>query len=132
MNPELVFVSLLNVTGVTSLVGGRIALAQLPQGTAMPALVYQVVDAVPRPELTYTAGPQRATARMQVNPLATTIPQLKQIHAAIRTALDFKHNVTVSGKTIMSCRFRLLGPMDKDDEAGVWTQPADYELTWYE
>lgn len=132
MNPELIVAAFLASSGVQALVGSRVALAQLPQNTTFPAVVYQVVDALPVPEVAYTNGPQRARARVQINPLATSIGQLKQIHAAIRDAMDWQHNVTIGGARVMSCRFRLLGPMDRDNDAGIWTQPADYELTWYE
>lgn len=132
MNPELIVASLLNHTSITALVGTRRALGQLPQNTAMPALVYQVVNADPRPNLDYSDGPQLAQARIQFNPLALTIPEVKAIHSALRSVLDFKHNSTVAGKLVVSCRFSLLGPMDKDNEAGVWTQPADYLLAYYE
>lgn len=132
MNPELIVAALLNHASITALVGTRRALAQLPQNTAMPALVYQVINADPRPNLDYADGPQMAQARIQFNPLAVTIPEVKAIHSALRSVLDFKHNSTVAGKLVVSCRFSLLGPMDKDNEAGVWTQPADYLLTYYE
>lgn len=132
MNPELVIAAMLNVAGVTALVGTRRALAQLPQNTAMPALVYQVIDAQPEPNIAFQNGAQRATARIQINPLALTIPEVKAIHAAVRAAIDFKHQQTFAGKLVISCRFQILGPADRDDEAGVWTQPADYILRWYE
>lgn len=132
MNPELIIASLLGHSSITALVGTRRALGQLPQNTSMPAIVYQVIDASPRPNLDYTDGPQMARARIQINPLAASIPEVKAIHSALRSVLDFKHNSVAAGKTVVSCRFDLLGPMDKDNEAGVWTQPADYVLQWYE
>lgn len=132
MNPELIVAALLNHPSITALVGTRRALAQLPQNTAMPAIVYNVLNADPRPNLDYADGPQMAQARIQLNPLALTIPEVKAIHSALRAVLDFKHNSTVAGKLVVSCRFNLLGPMDKDNEAGIWTQPADYLLAYYE
>jgi hypothetical protein len=132
MNPELIVSALINHASIIALVGTRRALGQLPQNTAMPALVYQVINADPRPNLNYASGAQRAQARIQFNPLAITIPEVKAIHAALRSVLDFKHNSIVAGKLIVSCRFDLLGPMDKDNEAGIWTQPADYILAYYE
>jgi len=132
MNPELLINALLSHASIQALVGDRKALAQLPQGTAMPAIVYQVVDAQPRPSVNYASEPNMAVARIQINPLAQSIPQLKSIHSALRSVLDFKHNSVVAGKRVVSCRFSMLGPMDKDNEAGVWTQPADYIIMWYE
>lgn len=132
MNPELIVAALINHVSITGLVGARRALGQLPQNSAMPALVYQVLNADPRPNLNYASGPQLAYSRIQFNPLALTIPEVKSIHSALRSVLDFKHNSTVAGKLVVSCRFDLLGPMDKDNEAGIWTQPADYILAYYE
>lgn len=132
MNPELLINALLSHASIQALVGDRKALAQLPQDTAMPAIVYQVVDAQPRPNVNYASEPNMAVARIQINPLAQSIPQLKSIHSALRSVLDFKHNSVVAGKRVVSCRFSMLGPMDKDNEAGVWTQPADYIIMWYE
>lgn len=132
MNPEIIVGALLNAPAITALVGDRKALAQLPQGTAMPAIVYQVIDAQPRPNVNYAGEPNMAVARIQINPLAQSIPQLKSIHAALRSVLDFKHDTIVAGKRVVSCRFSMLGPMDRDNEAGVWTQPADYVVIWYE
>lgn len=132
MNPELLINALLSHASIQALVGDRKALAQLPQDTAMPAIVYQVIDAQPRPNVNYATEPNMAVARIQINPLAQSIPQLKSIHSALRSVLDFKHNSVVAGKRVVSCRFSMLGPMDKDNEAGVWTQPADYIIMWYE
>jgi hypothetical protein len=69
---------------------------------------------------------------VQINPLAATIAEVKSIHAALRAVMDFKHSQTVAGKLVMSCRLDLMGLLDKDNDAGVWTQPADYVLQWYE
>jgi hypothetical protein len=131
MNPELIVSALLNQTGITALVSTRRALGQLPQNSTYPAIVYQIVDANPQPGLNYSKD-NLARARIQINPLAATIPEVKQIQAAIRTAIDFKHHQTFAGKTVVSCRVLSVGPMDRDEEAGIWTQATDYELMWYE
>lgn len=132
MNAEIIIANLLNVTGVTNLVGNRRALGQLPQNTAMPALVFNIIDGVPEPNVAYQVGAQRAFARIQINPLALTIPELKSINAAVRTALDFKHQQTVAGKLIISCRFDTIREISRDLDSGVWTQPVDYILRYYE
>jgi len=132
MNAEIIIASLLNVTGVTALVGNRRALGQLPQNTAMPALVYNIIDGIPEPNVAYQLGAQRAFSRIQINPLALTIPELKSINAAVRTALDFKHQQTVAGKLIISCRFDTIREISRDLDSGVWTQPVDYILRYYE
>lgn len=132
MNPELVIAALLNVSGVTALVGTRKAASQLPQGTGYPALVYTVISATPDPMLDYSHDSQMVRARVQINALARNVAELKTINAAVRAALDFKHYVTAADKTVVSCRVSTAGPLDKDNESGVWTQPVDFILRYYE
>lgn len=131
MSAELIVASMLNVAGVTNLVGTKRALAQLPVNTKPPALVYQVVSQMPEPHLRITE-PQMARARIQINPLALTIAEVKSIHAAVRAAMDFKHQQTIASKVVISCRADMLGPVEKDDETGIWTQPQDFILLFYE
>lgn len=132
MNPELIVAAMLNVAGVTNLVGNRRAMGQLPQNTAFPALVYTIVDATPMPHLNYSVERQMARARIQINPIAKTIPEVKSILDAIRAAMDFKLQQVYATKTVISSRIELLGPIEKDDDLGVWTQSVDYMLMWYE
>ena len=132
MNAEIIVASLLNNAAITNIVGARRALGQLPQNTAMPALVYQIIDGVPEPNVAYQVGSQRALARIQINPLGLTIPDVKSIHAAVRSVLDFKHQQTVAGKLVISCRFDTMREISKDIDSGIWTQSADYILRYYE
>lgn len=131
MNPELIMAAMLNQSTITALVGNRRALGRLPQNAVYPGLVYQVVDAMPMPGLNYPTD-NMAQARIQINPLALTLPEVKNIHSVVRTAIDFKHHQVFAGKTVVSCRFENLGPVDRDDDGGIWTQSADYILRWYE
>ena len=132
MNPELIIASLLSDSTIAALVSTRRSLAQLPQNTAYPALVYNVIDGLPQPNVAYQNGLQRAFVRFQINPLAQNIADVKAIHAAVRNVLDFKHQQTVAGKLIVSCRFDSIQPMEKDLDANIWTQSADYVMTYYE
>jgi hypothetical protein len=132
MNTEIVFAALLNKAAITALVGNRRAVGQLPQNTEMPALVFSVIDGMAEPKLAYQNGPQVAYARVQINPLALTIAEVKSIHSAIRTEIDFTHQQTVAGKKIISCRFETIRELSRDIESGIWTQPADYILRYYE
>lgn len=131
MNAEIIVSTLLSDSTVAAQVGTRRALGQLPQNTAMPAIVYQIVDGIPAPYLNYSAS-NLAQARVQINVLAASIVQVKSIHAIVRAVMDFRHNTLVANKRVMSCRFALLGPMEKDNDAGIWIQPADYLLQYYE
>lgn len=132
MNAELIIASLLNAAAITNLVGNRRALGQLPQNSAYPALVYQLIDNIPRPNIAYQNGPQRTIARFQINPLAGSIAEVKSIHEAIRSVIDFKHHQTVAGKLVVSCRLDMMQSMEKDIDSNIWTQPADYILSYYE
>lgn len=133
MNAEIIVAQMLNTAAITNIVGSRKALSQLPENTAFPALVYQIIDNIPDPNLDY-AHPtgQLARARVQFNPLAATIAEVKNIHNALRSVFDFKHNTLVGTKLVMSCRLNFLGTIEKDNDAGIWTQPADYTLAYYE
>ncbi len=132
ISAELIIATMLNTPAIVALVGNRRALAQLPPNTPMPALVYNVIDSKPTPNLNYQLGEQRALARIQINPLATTIGEVKTIHEAVRAALDFKHQTIVIDQKFISCRLDLMGSVDKDTDAGVWTQPYDYLLNFVE
>ena len=132
ISAELLIATMLNTPSIVALVGTRRALVQLPPNTPMPALVYTVIDSKPTPTVAYQFGEQRALARIQINPLATTIGELKAIHEAVRTVLDFKHQTIIVGQKVISCRLDLMGPVDNDTDAGVWTQPYDYLLNFVE
>ena len=133
MTPELVVAGFLEGDStVVGLVGTRIAASQLPQNTTYPAIVYETVDIIPDPNLNYADGQDLLKARMAITVIAATIPVLKSVHAAIRTAMDHKYLVTVATKTVRSSRLALLGPLDRDNEAGLWVQTADYIIAYYD
>jgi len=132
MSAELIVASLLNNVAITNLVGTRRALGQLPQNSAYPALVYNLIDNIPRPNVAYQNGPQRTVARIQINPLAGSIAEVKSIHDAVRNVIDFTHHQTVAGKLVVSCRLDMIQSMEKDIDSNIWTQSADYILTYYE
>ena len=132
MSAELIVEAMLSASNIVAIVGSRRALSQLPQNTAMPAIVYSIIDVIPMPNVGYQNGPQRAQARVQINPLASGIAGVKAIHDAVRQAMDFKHQITVAGQTVISCRLESMGMAERDNEAGIWTQPYDYILQFIE
>ena len=132
MNPELIVAAMLSTQGISALVGTRRAMTQLPQNTAFPALVYTVIDDIPLPNLRFNVVPQRAQARVQINPLAKTIAEVKAIHEPVRLAMDFKLQQTFAGKTVISSRLDIFGTPEKDLDTGIWTQSADYLMSYYE
>lgn len=132
MNPEIIVAAMLNNAGVIALVGDRRAMGQLPQNSAFPAIVFTIVDATAMPRLDFLAQRQMARARIQINPIAQSIGEVKAILEAIRSAMDFKLQQVFAGKTVISSRVELLGPIDKDNDIGVFTQSVDYILMYYE
>lgn len=132
MNPESIIDAWLQDASITSIVG-RAAVGQLPQNKSFPGLVYSVITAFPEPTIdAQNKSPQLAQARIQFNPLAKDIATVKAIMAALRSLLDFKHQVTIDGKLVMSMRLIDCGPAERDADSGIWTQPIDYRLRWYE
>jgi len=132
MNQLEIVRALLNVPAVTTVVPhARIAFTKLPTGTPVPAIVLATISATPEPALNFNAQP-RARARVQINPIANDPAGVRAVLAAVRSALDFKHQVTAAGKTVVSCRMGSEGIEDQDPETGRWTQGVDYILIWVE
>ena len=77
---------LLATSAVTDLVGQRIASDQLPQGVALPAITYFVVDTEANETLANIADVSRA--RIQVDSYATTRGQANSVSDAVRLALQ--------------------------------------------
>ena len=128
MSAESLIAAWLTDSSIAALVGTRIALHELPQGTTYPNLVYHVLSTVPDPVLGYQVGNQRAWSRVQVNPQAATLAEVEAIHAAIKALLDFKHYVTVGGLLVVSSRRDNEGPVNKDAMTLAWTKPVDYKI----
>jgi len=127
---ELVVSELLNADAVTALVGDKRALARLPHETKLPAIVYNVVSDVPNVMVDYSK-PTLHKARVQLNPVALTIAEVKQIQDAIHEVMNFKQNVFVGEAFLVWCRLDLISEMDKSDETNVWTQSVDYLIDYY-
>ena len=132
MSAEAIVAAFMADASITALVSTRKALAQLPQNTTYPAIVYTIISVVPQPIVAYQQSGQRALARVQINPMGATIASVLAMHAAIRAVMDFKHTVSMGGHTVVSSRLDLIGPIDKDNEGGIWTQPADYQILFVE
>lgn len=56
MNAELIIATLLSDASIVALVSTRRALAQLPQNSAYPAVVYNLIDGMPQPNVAYQHG----------------------------------------------------------------------------
>lgn len=131
MSAEAIVAAWLTDSTIGALVGARVALHELPQGTTYPNLVYTALSTVPDPLIDYR-GSQRAWSRVQINPQALTLGEVLAIHDAIRTLMDFKHAVTIGGKLVVSSRVDTIGNVNKDVMTLAWTQPVDYKLYFVE
>jgi hypothetical protein len=131
MKPEAVTSTLLNVGAITAIVGNRIALAQLPENSAYPALVYNVISDVPMPPINAQAGGTLVQCRMQITALARTLSDVKSILEAVRQAMNYRSG-TIASTTVVSIVRVMATPYGKDDEASVFYQSADYMITYYE
>ena len=130
MSIEAIIAGYLADTGVAALVGTKVALTRLPQNTQPPAIVYRIVSQVPR--LATDLRAPRAQARVQIDAIAIDAPDVTSIHAAVRAAMDLRFGETVAGKHVVSSQRVFAGMLDRDDAAGVWIQPVDYLIHWYE
>ncbi len=131
MSAELITAALLNVAGVTSIVGNRRALALLPQNCAMPALVYSVVSTTPVVTMNAMTGPQLLESRIQITALAITPTGVEQILTAVMTAVNLKSG-SYAGKNVAWILRDIKAPITRDNEAGVWYGSQDFVAHWYE
>ena len=131
MSAELITAALLNVTGVSNLVGTRRTLGVLPQNCAMPALVYSVVDTMPVVTMNAIAGPQLLQSRIQVTALATTPAGVEQILTAVMAAMNLKSGTYATRSVAWTIR-DIKSPITRDNEAGVWYGSQDFVAHWYE
>lgn len=115
---------------ISALVGARVALAQLPQGTALPALVYQIISANAQPYLADWKEPGLVTFRLQVNPLAKTAGEVNALHDAVLAVCRQLHGQSVAGQHLTHVERAGLGSYDKDNDSGTWTRSADYLITY--
>ena len=131
MSIELIASALLNVTGVTAIVGDRRSLSQLPQGTAMPAVVYEGRSTTPQMTMNAASGPQLLISRVQITALASNPGDVAALHAAVMTAMNLKSG-TYAGKQVAAVVRDLKTQVSKDNEAGVWYGSQDFMVHWYE
>ena len=131
MSIEAVFSSLLNVSGITTLVGANRAMVKLPQGATYPALVWTPISAVPEPPINAPAQSQLVRARVQVTALARTLAEVRQVQDAVRAAVEYQHG-SIAGTDVVSITRELIGPYDSDETARMWSQPVDFLVLYYD
>lgn len=131
MNAELIILELLKKPEVAALTN-KVAVSQLPQNSTYPAMVLNIINNIPAPNLAGKKQIQTTKARAQINIVANNIQETKDISAAVRDVLDFVQDEIVAGKKVVSIRYAGCGPTDKDNEAGLWVCSHDYLLHYYE
>jgi hypothetical protein len=131
MSIELITSALLNVSGVTAIVGDRRALSQLPQGTSMPAVVYEGISTTPQLTMNAASGPQLLISRVQITALALNPGDVAAILTAVMAALNLKSG-TYAGKQVASVIRDMKTSITKDNDAGVWYGSQDFMVHWYE
>ena len=83
--------------GISATIGTRMYSDFLPQGSALPAITYQVVDTLPNETLSGIADVSRA--RLQIDSYATTRASANLLADAVRLVLE-KYRGVVSGQFI--------------------------------
>jgi hypothetical protein len=132
MSMERIIEAWMTDPSITALVGNRVALHELPQSAGYPNLAYTILSDVPDPVIAYQTGPQKMWSRVQFNPYALTFAEVEAVHVALTNLMDFKHQITVGGKLIISSRRDNKGPASKDAMTLAWTKPDDYRIYWVE
>ncbi|MDO8694841.1 MAG: DUF3168 domain-containing protein [Sheuella sp.] len=131
MSAELITSALLNVSDVTSIVGTRRSVSQLPQGTSMPALVYESISTMPVMTVNASNGAQLLMSRVQVTALALNAAGVDSVLSAVMSAMNLKSG-TYAGKCVVSAVRDIRTGLAKDNDAGVWFGTQDFMIHWYE
>ena len=114
------------VSAVTSLVGTRIYANTLPDSTAHPAIIYQVISDVPFDSI-LGEDPGKNLARIQFTIIADSTASRIAVNDAIKTAL--KRFKGASGDvTILDSRLDNVVDLPYDIETGETARVADYMI----
>jgi hypothetical protein len=130
MSAALLAGALLSAPNIVTLVGPRRALDQLPQGSAMPAVVYDI-DSSPVVPINAAAGPQLMRSRMSVVALGASVADVEAVRSAVREAINLTNGV-VAGHRVVSVVRDVETSISRDNDAGVWMGSTDYVLHFYE
>lgn len=131
MRAEAVIAALLNVVAITSIVGTRLARLRLPQGSAYPAVVYELVSSTPQLPITAVAGANVSRSRVQVTCIARTFAELDTLCEAVRVACSFKSG-SLGGSQVVSVLPDGIQPLDRDDDVKVFIQSQDFIVIHFE
>lgn len=125
--------ALLNAaSGVTALTGTRIyGGGQLPQGTALPAVVVEHVNANELTTIDANAAFGLMKARMQCTVLAKSYPEQKALLEQVRIACNYQRGL-INGVRVITILRDTVGPDQRDDDMQVYTQSIDFQVTYQE
>lgn len=102
----------------------RIMAGLLPQGVALPAISLEEISAVPQPTIDAQAFALMRT-RVQVNVLARSYAEQKELAALARTACEYARGL-LAGVSVNSITLDSTGPDLRDDDAQIYQQPLDF------
>jgi len=122
---------LLAASAVTAVVADRIWPAQLPQGTAYPAIVITHISTVPLPTLDAFSAFGLMRSRVQVTVLANDYATQKALLDAVQQACNFQRG-TFNGVKVNSTTRDLIGPDLRDDDRSVYLQSVDFLVVFVE
>ena len=117
------------VSAVTSLVGARIYANTLPDSTAHPAVIYQVISDVPFDSI-LGEDPGKNLARIQFTIIADSTASRIAVNDAIKTALK-RYKGASGDVTILDARLDNVVDLPYDLETGETARVADY-MIYYE
>lgn len=124
MTPEKIIKALIEAnTSVTSLTSTRLYDATRPEDDALPAVVWELISDIPEPPFSAATGTQPTAARVQVNALAKTVAQAKQLAEYIWTACHLKSG-SIAGATVIAT-YCDRGPTSYDQTVDIYQQPID-------
>lgn len=113
--------------GAASVYGG----GQLPQATALPALVVEHVNSNELTTIDANAPFGLVQSRLQVTVLAKDYPTVKTVVEQVRIACNYQRGV-IAGVRVISVLRDNVGPDLRDDDMQVYTQSIDFQVTFQE
>lgn len=132
MSAEKVINALLTgASGVTSIVGTNVWPVFLPLGKTPPAVVYQTVSAVRLPVIDAYASAHPTRARVQLDLMAATYAEVKQLREAVKSACQFQRG-SIAGVTVISVLHGGEGVDAYVEALRLFHQTVDFIVTFNE
>jgi hypothetical protein len=124
MGIESAIITRLNaVTDITYIVSNRIYADTLPDGSTLPAIVYQLISTIPYSALTEDTG--LFQSRVQFNLIADSKTETISLSEAMKTALQ-RYKGAVSDITILDARLENIFDQSYDITTDQTARVADF------